>query len=122
MPSTASKASLSAAKIADTLLKARSRANLALFSDACDGGKLTGKPSFAAQRAVMRDAETVRLVAHTLHQVQAVAAFVKHDRVLPVGQVQFLVTFGQADHRQVDPAVQHCAPGKQQLLGRHRQS
>ena len=100
-----------------TLGNAFSSAIFAFLADAGDRRKLALKARLAAQRTVVGNAETVGLVAHALQQVQSAAALVQHHRGFRVRQIQLLVAFGKAEHRQIHPAGKHRAAREDQLLG-----
>src|SRR5690606_31531510 len=70
----------------------------------------------AAARAVAGDREAVRLVAHTLHQEQPLAAARQNDRLLAPRQIDFLKLFRQ-------PADRHAPeqPDRLQNLDRYVQ-
>ena len=89
---------------------------LLLGAYAGDGGQLAPEALLAAQRAVVRDAEAVRFIAHILHQVKRVGTPVQHDRVLPSRQIDLLKPLCQAKHGHARSRLLHGAVRKEQLF------
>ena len=96
--------------------KMADQCDLLLLPDALDAGKLASQPFLAAKRPMMGDAETVRLVAHMLNQMQRVGTAVEYDGVLSGRQIDFLKFFGKAEHRYARARFFHGAVGKQKLF------